>query len=708
MKLFEHNQKAFDEAERRFASSNRTCIIHPTGTGKSLIIAEFIRRYSNKRHLVLAPGRHIKDEIAKHVDLRFRFITYASVKKHIDDLPLFDYIYLDEFHRVGADQWGEGVRELLSANPKAKILGVSATPIRYLDDHRNMATEIFNDNVSSNISLAEAIAKNILLPPKYIAALYSIQEESQALIKKIRSSNSIKKNELIDKVKSNLIDWEKSGGIDAIIKKHLNPARDRIIVFCKNRGHMTVAKDVVLPALREIWDKVEPIEIYSKFTEESNGAALAQFADPSQSAKVLFTIDKLNEGLHVKGVNTVILMRDTVSPTIFYQQIGRCFSASQKDQPLIFDLVNNFSSVRVNEFQKDVLSHTGSIKASQSFDQRDKFNIEFIDETKHWSDIFESISSAIVQWDVAYSELKEYHQIHGNINVPVNHQLYKWIGTQRYMRYLGNISNERVSLLDDLGMVWNSYDEAFESIMSELEEYVKINGKLPSLHDNKFLWQWLASRRREYKKGILKEWKMIRIAALAPLDDSIERKWQEQYDEAASILAKDGKLPSSRSDKLANWIQRQKKVFDTLPQSKQIKLSQIGISPSLSQDEIWNTSFDELLNFVVEHRRLPTSSEVRNASSWYKRNKENIFKLTKEKQDKLRSIESLCKNPLNARFEEWIRSLDSYISAHRGMPRKITDKKLHQFTLDMKKRRRSGTLSQDRINALNKAGFIWE
>lgn len=53
----------------------------------------------------------------------------------------------------------------------------------------------------------------------------------------------------------------------------------------------------------------------------------------------------LNEGIHVDDVDGVILLRPTVSPIIYLQQIGRALSAGNKNQPVIFDLVNNFDSL---------------------------------------------------------------------------------------------------------------------------------------------------------------------------------------------------------------------------------------------------------------------------------------------------------------------------------------------------------------------------
>jgi superfamily II DNA or RNA helicase len=63
MDLFPHNQEAYENAVQLFKKENRVCIIRPTGTGKSLIIAEFVNQNNSKRHLLLAPGSHIFNEI---------------------------------------------------------------------------------------------------------------------------------------------------------------------------------------------------------------------------------------------------------------------------------------------------------------------------------------------------------------------------------------------------------------------------------------------------------------------------------------------------------------------------------------------------------------------------------------------------------------------------------------------------------------------
>ena len=62
---------------------------------------------------------------------------------------------------------------MLSLYPDAKVLGLSATNIRYLDNKRDMADELFDGRIASNMTLGEAIVRGILTPPKYVLSVFS-------------------------------------------------------------------------------------------------------------------------------------------------------------------------------------------------------------------------------------------------------------------------------------------------------------------------------------------------------------------------------------------------------------------------------------------------------------------------------------------------------------------------------------------------------
>ena len=65
----------------------------------------------------------------------------------------------------------------------------------------------------------------------------------------------------------------------------------------------------------------------------------------SDALKVLYCVNQLNEAVHVKGVDAIVMVRPTKSPTVFYQQLGRVLSSGGNRTPLVFDFCNNFGSI---------------------------------------------------------------------------------------------------------------------------------------------------------------------------------------------------------------------------------------------------------------------------------------------------------------------------------------------------------------------------
>ena len=182
--LYNHNKIAYDNALFLLQAEKKAAVIHPTGTGKSFIAFKLCEDNPDKKICWLSPSEYIFDtqlENLKRVTNGYApqnisFFTYAKLmnmsKTEIAGIKP-DYIVLDEFHRCGAEMWGQGVEALLSMYPDTPILGLSATAIRYLDNQRNMADELFDGNIASEMSLGEAIVRGILAPPKYVISTFS-------------------------------------------------------------------------------------------------------------------------------------------------------------------------------------------------------------------------------------------------------------------------------------------------------------------------------------------------------------------------------------------------------------------------------------------------------------------------------------------------------------------------------------------------------
>ena len=126
--LREHNLETYRQVEELFAENDRVALVQATGTGKSFIAIQWLFDnclMNGKRVLYLTSSDAIReqfnrnmssvsidkdsvfsiDELLYHKLLRLKDEDFEALK--------YDYIILDEFHRVGAEKWGKAVAKLL-------------------------------------------------------------------------------------------------------------------------------------------------------------------------------------------------------------------------------------------------------------------------------------------------------------------------------------------------------------------------------------------------------------------------------------------------------------------------------------------------------------------------------------------------------------------------------------------------------------------
>ncbi|MDE7211628.1 MAG: DEAD/DEAH box helicase family protein, partial [Lachnospiraceae bacterium] len=232
--LFEHNRKAYVAAVEMMARTGRAAVIHPTGTGKSFIALQLCADNPQSRVCLLSPSEYIfttqmeKWVLAGGETLKnIQFITYARLMRMgEDELSKIkpDYIVLDEFHRCGAAQWGRGVERLRGMYPEAKVLGLSATNIRYLDNQRDMAWELFGGNVASELTLGAAVACGILPVPKYVLSVYAYQKELQRYEMRVRQArNKVVRDKAEKELEALRRALEKADGLDEVFARHMLP-----------------------------------------------------------------------------------------------------------------------------------------------------------------------------------------------------------------------------------------------------------------------------------------------------------------------------------------------------------------------------------------------------------------------------------------------------------------------------------------------------
>ena len=283
-------------------------------------------------------------------------------KEEMDEIQP-NYIILDEFHRCGTEQWGAGVNKLLHIFADTPILGLSATAIRYLDNQRDMSDELFDGNVASEITLGEAIVRGILNPPKYVLSVFSYQKDLERYQKRVYTAKSKAVRDAAETYLEALRRaLEKADGLDAIFDKHMTERAGKYIVFCANIEHMRE----MISHSSKWFSKVDSYpHIYMAYANDpETSKAIQSFKkDDSDHLKLLYCIDMLNKGIHVDDVSGVVLLRPTVSPIVYKQQIGRVLATGKKTNAVIFDIVlRQHRTIEVSPKQK-----TSNHKRSDAF-----------------------------------------------------------------------------------------------------------------------------------------------------------------------------------------------------------------------------------------------------------------------------------------------------------------------------------------------------
>ena len=627
LRLFEHNEKAYHAAVRMMEQYGKAAIVHPTGTGKSYIAFKLIEDNPEKVVIWLSPSEYIfktQLESLKRNDPDFplanvHFYTYAKLmcctQAQLDDIAAQKpaYIILDEFHRAGAECWGESTEALLKLCPEAKLLGLTATNVRYLDNNRDMAEELFDGHIASEMTLGEAVVRGILPTPNYVTTVYQYQKDLaryQTRVDNLRSAGIQDVNQkYLDALRRAL---EQADGLDKVFEHHITNKSGKYIVFCANKEHM----DEMISHVPEWFAKVNAeVAVYEAYSDDpGTDKAFADFkTDESDKLKLLFCIDMLNEGVHVEGISGVILFRPTISPIIYKQQIGRALTAGDNSAPLILDVVNNFEGLcSIAGLQGEMQEAVHRLYANGEGDKIVTERFEVVEQVHDCRVLFEQLQASLSSsWDHYFSEASIYYAEHGDLNIPKRYttpaglSLGEWLTTQRRVRagqIPGNLTEQQIARLDSIGMVWgNRNDAAWERGLEEARKFREQFGNLqvPAKYKTKDdypLGKWINNARKRRNDGKLTEERIRQLDQMGMIWSVFDAKWEQGYALAMNYAAEHGNLnvpvnyTTEEGEKLGAWILNQRTAYakEMLSQDQIDRLEEIGIYWGNRNDRQWN------------------------------------------------------------------------------------------------------------------------
>ena len=652
LELFAHNQTAYEAAVQMLGNTGKAAIIHPTGTGKSFIAFQLCAENPDKTVCWISPSEYIfktqlenlKQAFNGYAPANIRFFTYArlmnlSAEELLQIQP--EFIILDEFHRCGAQMWGQGVKNLLNTFPETPVLGLSATSIRYLDNQRDMADELFDGNVASEMTLGEAIVRGILNPPKYVLSVFKYQNNLEKFEIRIRNAKSkAVRDECEQYLEALRRALEKADNMDRLFEKHMENRVGKYIVFCANYEHMQK-----MVALAPDWfAKVDHHpHIYTAYSDDpETDKAFAVFkSDTSDHLKLLYCIDMLNEGIHVDDVDGVILLRTTISPIIYKQQIGRALSAGKKKNGVIFDIVLNIENLySIGAVQKEMEISATYYRSLGMGEEIVNEQFQVIDEVRDCMELFEKLNDSLTaSWSLMYHYAQQYAQENGNLDVPKRYvtkegcSLGAWLHTQRQVysgKIAGTLTQPQIDLLDAIGMRWESVrDLSWERHYTEAKRYFEKYGNLlVSVSDKRTngvaLGRWIAQMRFYRKSGIqgayLTAARVDALDAIGMVWDVPDYLWEQNYHAALQYHRKNGHLevPADFVDengiRLGTWInlvrssRKGQNKRSPLSDEQIARLDALGMNWEGRHNATWEMAYAEACNYREEHGHLNVPS----------------------------------------------------------------------------------------------------
>jgi DNA repair protein RadD len=352
----EAEQSIFDYFAKGYVGNPLVCM--PTGTGKSLVIAFFIRHvmqmWPSQRIMVLT---HVKELIKNNAsELRLIwpgapigiysagldqrdtrtpivFGGVQSVVKKINEFGHRDLLLIDEAHLLGPKVdsiYGKTIEGLKLINPKLKVIGFTATPYR---QGQGQLTEgdnpLFTDVCFNNTGFREFLK---LIDDGYLKPLISKRTVAQVNLNGvgIGSDGDYSKGELEAAMDTQSLNYQ-------VCKEMVQYGQDRRswLVFAAGIKHA----EHIAELLRSFG--IATVAVHSKMGD-SRDKAIEDFK--SGKIRCIVNNNVLTTGFNHRPTDFIGMLRPTTSTGLWVQMLGRGTRPSPetgKTDCLVLDFAGN-------------------------------------------------------------------------------------------------------------------------------------------------------------------------------------------------------------------------------------------------------------------------------------------------------------------------------------------------------------------------------
>ncbi|OON89725.1 DEAD/DEAH box helicase [Pyramidobacter sp. C12-8] len=335
-------------------NAGNPCIVAPTGSGKSWIIAalceDILRQWPDSRILILS---HVKELLSQDADKivqawpdapvglysaglnhrdvdRITVAGIQSIWRRPEECGKIDLAIVDEAHLINHSDSGmyrSLLKDLKERNPLLRVVGLTATPYRL---GHGLITEGENrifDGLIEPVTIAELVAGGSLAPLRSKLPAKTLDVEG---VHK-------RGGEYVESELQLAVDTDANNA--EIVRETISRAGDRKawLFFCTGVEHAFHMRDELrqagIPTATVVGDTpaAERAEILENFK--------------SGQLKALTNVDVLTTGFDYPGIDLLAMCRPTLSPGLYVQMAGRGMRVAEgKADCLVLDFAGNVAA----------------------------------------------------------------------------------------------------------------------------------------------------------------------------------------------------------------------------------------------------------------------------------------------------------------------------------------------------------------------------
>ena len=592
MDLLPHNKKAYNAVKKHLKTSNRTCVVHPTGTGKSMIALQLIEDKPKGRILyitsvatnllefwdkveALGNRRMVltlsKSSIPKVADDEFRGeLDGAEDDSVIDDSPIdedeeSETISYEDRQKMlrKATEFDESYLEgpvvqfclyagLENLLPDFDLIIVDEFHRAGAPQWEKLIKHILDEN--ENAKIVGFSATPVRMDGKDMRSLFNNDVASEMKLSSTIATGLLPLPHYwlgkieVDQFDDNM-EFKKgkkrkklrTGGYPSLARRHFEAGsglkevfRESLIPEQAEHGKFIVFcrsinnARALKKASEEWFDWIDDVHRYEMHNQDRDG--FSDFVrDDSESLRLLFVVDMLTEGVHMEDLDGVIMIRPTESERVYYQQLGRALAVTtQRENPVVIDLVSNAGVMKTG---MDFWREVGD--EMHDFTEVNPLN-KFFHITAEAADFISYVEET--EYDY-YSAMKAFYEEYGHLYIPPGytvdgHDIYK-----EHIRIRARgvmLSSEFRKKYDDIGMDWEityQWMRGFWAAQEYFEKYGNIDVPstyVPEEEDGVWLYEFL--KRNRLNQDRLYERQRMMLDSLG-MDWTIPDPWEEKFQE---------------------------------------------------------------------------------------------------------------------------------------------------------------------------------